>query len=232
MKTSVGYLIRFSAILALLVCAQSLHAQTYNAVTGFSPTSNPNGVWTYDYNGGAYSGSQTVSNFLGTGLSGWWTGESVPNSLIILQNNTGSTVNYSTVYDPTNTLWMDPETGNVAVVFTAPAAGTYSITGNFLGIDVDENSPLVEVLDNGTVVWSGTLSSYNQNDLFNLSETLAAGGTITFEVETGTSGSCTYCFLGTALDATISDTPEPSTFILFGSGLLGLIPLLRRKRFS
>ena len=232
MKASLGYLVRMFAVLALLVCARSLCAQTYNVVTGFSPTTNPSGVWTYDYNGSAYSGSQAVSNLAGTGLSGWWTGEAVPNSLIILQNNTGSTVSYLTISDPTNTLWMDPENGNVAVVFTAPSAGTYAITGNFLGIDVDENSPLVEVLDNGTVVWSGTLSSYNQNDLFNLSETLAAGGTITFEVATGTSGSCTYCNLGTALDATISDTPEPSTFILFGSGLLGLIPLLRRKRFS
>jgi len=208
-------------------------------VTGFSYTSNPNGVWTYDYNLGTetpYTSGQGASNQLGTGLPGWWTGVTCcppPESLIILQNTTGSTVNFSTVHVPTNNLWLDPESGNVSITFTAPSAGTYSVSGNFLGVDVNENSLLIEILDNGSVAWSGTLTSYEQDEPFNFSESLNTGGTITFEVAegTGTYGGCVYCYLGTGLDASISATPELSSVLLFGSGLLGLIPLLRRKRF-
>jgi hypothetical protein len=236
MKTSLGCLARLSAVLVVLGCAQSLYAGSiYNVVTGFSGTSNPNGVWTYDYNGTAYTSSQEVSNYLGTGLSGWSTGEAIPNRIYILQNVTGGTVTYSTVQDPTSTLWMDPESGTVSIVFTAPSAGIYTITGDFLGIDKYENSHPVEILDNGTVIWSGTISSDGGKDSFSLLETLKAGGTLTFYVGTGSSG-CTYCDLSTGLDGTITEgattVPEPGTLIMLGSGLLGLIPMLRRKWFA
>jgi hypothetical protein len=233
MKTSLGCLARLSAVLVVLGCAQSLYAgSVYNVVTGFSGTSNPNGVWTYDYNGTAYTSSQEFSIL---GLSGWSTGKPVPNSIYILQNVTGSTVTSSTIQDPTGTLWMDPESGTVSIVFTAPSAGIYTITGDFLGIDTSENSHPVEILDNGTVIWNGTISSFGGKDSFSLPETLNAGGTLTFYVGTGSSG-CTYCDLSTGLDGTITGgattVPEPGTLIMLGSGLLGLIPMLRRKRFA
>jgi hypothetical protein len=236
MKASLGCLARWSVVLVVLGCGQSLYANSYNVVTGFSSTSNPNGVWTYYYNGTAYTDSQGVSNYAGTGLPGWSTSEPIPNLLYIVQNVTGSTVSYLTVRDPTNTLWMDPESGSVSVVFTAPSAGTYTITGSFLGIDTFENSHPVEILDNGTVVWIGTISSYGGKDSFSLSETLSAGGTITFLVGTGSSG-CSYCDLSTGLQGTITErgtstVPEPGTLILLGSGLLGLVPMLRSKRFG
>jgi len=232
MKASLGCIARLSLLL-VLGCAQSLYADSINnVVTGFSSTSNPNGVWTYNYNGIGFTNSQGVSNFAGTGLPAWWTGQSIPNSLDITQNVTGSTVNYLTIQDPTNTLWLDPESGNVSVVFTARSAGTYTITGAFLGIDTGENSHPVDILDNGTGVFSGTISSYGQDDPFSFPETLSAGDTITFYVGTGSTG-CAYCNLSTGLDGTITEssvTPEPSSLTLFGSGLLALAYLLRRKR--
>jgi hypothetical protein len=79
---------------------------------------------------------------------------------------------------------MDPESGNVSVVFTASSAGTYTITGNFLGSGTGENSHPVEILDDGTVIWKGTISSFGGKDSFNLSETLNTGGTLTFYVGT------------------------------------------------
>ncbi len=234
MKASLGCIARLSTVLVLVACGQNLYADSiYNIVTGFSNATNPNGVWTYDYNGTAFAESQAVSNLAGTGLSGWWTGQPIPNSLIILQNVTGSTVSYLTIQDPTNTLWLDPEAGSVSVVFTAPSAGTYTITGNFLGIDTGENSHPVEILDNGSILWKGTISSFGGKDSFNLSTTLGAGGTITFFVGTGSSG-CFYCNLSTGLNGTITEksgmtTPEPGTVILLGSGLLGLVPTLLRR---
>ena len=99
---------------------------------------------------------------------------------------------------------MDPESGNVSVVFTASSAGTYTITGNFLGIDTGGNSHPVEILDDGTVLWKGTISSFGGKDSFNLSETLNKGGTLTFVVGTGSTG-CSYCDLSTGLNGTITE---------------------------
>jgi hypothetical protein len=230
MKALLGCLVRLSVVLVLLGCAQSLYAD--DVVTGFSSTTNPNGVWTYEYDGTAFSSGQAVTNFVGSGLSGWYDGEAEPNAIYILQNVTGSNASAETIVDPTGTLWMDPEGGNVSVMFTAPAAGTYTITGDFLGIDTGENSHPVDILDNGTGVLSGTISSYGQDDPFSFPETLSAGDTITFYVGTGSTG-CAYCNLSTGLDGTITEssvTPEPSSLTLFGSGLLALAYLLRRKR--
>ena len=238
MKASLRRLARLSMVVVMLGCTQSLFANSvYNVVTGFPSASNPNGVWTYQYNGTGYTDSQGFSNIGGIGVPGWWTGEAIPNSLYIGQNVSGSTVSHLTIRDPTNTLWLDPESGNVSVTFTAPSAGTYHIGGAFLGIDTGENSHPVEIMDNGAVIWKGTISSFGGNDSFNLSENLSAGGTITFYVGTGSSG-CSYCNLSTGLNGTITEgsnttVPEPGTVLLLGSGLLGLVlPMLRGKRFA
>jgi hypothetical protein len=226
------------AIAALLVgiAAPNLNADTtYDVVTGFSSASNPNGVWTYEYNSTAFTSAQGYSSVNGTGLPGWWTGAAVPNSLVVGQNVTGSTFVSTTLSLPTNNLWMDPESGTVSVLFTAPSAGTYTISGNFLGIDTHGNSHPVTILDDGTVVWSGTISTYGQDDSFNFMETLKAGDTISFDVGTGSAG-CTYCFLSTGLNGTVTEkspttgTPEPGTvaLICFGLGFL----LVMRKRAS
>jgi hypothetical protein len=76
-------------------------------------------------------------------------------------------------------------------MFTAPSAGTYTITGAFLGIDTFQNSHPVEIMDDGTVIWSETISSFGERDSFSLSEPLRAGGIIAFFVGTGSIG-CSF----------------------------------------
>lgn len=127
MRILPGYLSCLSFLL-VLGCAQSLLADSVNnVVTDFSVSSNPNGLWTYDYNGVAFNHSQAVSNLLGTGLPGWWTAEAIPNLLFIAQNITDRTVTYLTIQDPTNTMWLDSESGNVAVGELARACAPLSI---------------------------------------------------------------------------------------------------------
>lgn len=222
------------AVLVAAVAAPSVRADSsYNLVTGFSSASNPNGVWTYEYNGTVFSGAQGFSNVNGTGLPGWWTNEAIPNSMVIAQNVTGSTFVSSTLAAPTNNLWMDPESGSISVMFTAPSAGTYTIDGNFLGIDMTGNSHPVSILDDGTVVWSGTIATYGADDSFDFVETLNAGDTISFDVGTGSTG-CTYCFLSTGLNGTITEsgvaaTPEPGTVGLTIIGLGFMLVLVKRR---
>jgi hypothetical protein len=211
------------ALLFILPVGLASTASAANIVSDFSGTVNPNGVWTYLYNGSAYTSSQGSAAQLGTPLPGWYSGQGIPNSLYILQNTTGSNYSTGTIVDPTGTLWLDPESGNVAVRFTASAAGTYTIAGSFIGIDVSENSHPVQIFDGSTSIFNSTISTYGQNVAFNLSETLAAGQTITFEVETGSAG-CSYCYLSTGLDGTItlsgSSAPEPAPWGLAMAGLV------------
>ncbi len=126
---------------------------------------------------------------------------------------------------------MDPETNSVMVTWTAPSAGNYSMSGFFSGIDTSEGSHPVEVvLDSSTVLFSTTINTFGQDYTFSSPTPLAlnADDTITFEVETGNGG----YDLGTGFDATISNissTPEPSSFLLLGTGILGVAFLIRKK---
>jgi hypothetical protein len=225
------YLWIIIAALIVGVVAPSVKADTtYNMVTGFSNTSNPNGVWTYEYNGTPFTDAQGHSGV----LPYWYNGGTQPDSIAIFQNVTGSSFVNTSVIDPTNTLYLDPQSGSVAVLFTAPSAGTYTIAGNFLGIDTLQNSHPVSILDNGLVVWSGTIASYGADDPFNFGETLKPGDIITFDVGTGSAG-CSYCNLGTGLNGTVTEasttrTPEPGTV---GLTMLGMgFVLAMRKRFA
>ena len=231
---------------ALGTClAGSASADPADVVLGFSASTNPNGVWNYYYtpSGGSptlftqnsnpvyYNNNTPPLDLL---LPGWSTNSAVPGFQYIVQNTTGSTVypyqpGYpATVTIPNNTLWMDPENGTVSVVFTAPVAGTYAINGDFLGIDSGENSHPVQILDDGTVIWNGTISSFGQDDPFGLLQSLNTGDTIAFDVLTGSAG-CTYCNLSTGLDGTITLTPEPASVLLFGTGLLGIGAIVRKR---
>ena len=215
-------------------------ANAANIVSDFSSTSNPNGVWSYYYGTSpttqtAYTASQGYSACPNTGISCWYNGGNIPDALTIQQNSTGSTRTYLSIVIPNDTVLLDPEEYSVAVIFTAPTSTTYNIDGSFFGIDMNQNSHPVEILENGTAIYNNTISSYGQIDGFNLSERLNAGNTISFYAGTGSTG-CTNCFLSTGLRGTVTPSvaavPEPGAagLLLIGAAVLALSGLASRRR--
>jgi hypothetical protein len=172
-----------------------------------------------------------------TGIACWNNGESPLSYASISLNTTGSPIAYNgTVTLPAGVFDLDPEsTGSVMVEWTAPSAGTYSISGFFSGLDDVGNTHPAEIILNPDLLSSTTPFSATggivTGDMysFSLSETLSAGEVVDFEVDTGsTDGE----YLGTSFDATISNissTPEPSSFLLLGTGMLGVAFLMRKK---
>jgi hypothetical protein len=124
----------------------------------------------------------------------------------MLQNVSGQTYTQQSRYIPNDSLWMDPESGTISVVFTAPSAGTYTIQGYFQAADANDpdNQHPVEILHGSNVVWSGTLIAFMDTANFNFTQTLASGDTLTFSVLTGTASVCAECYLSTAFDAVVS----------------------------
>jgi hypothetical protein len=219
-------------LLAAGIAATVSAGPVYDIVAGFSNASNPNGVWSYSYGNGTNPVlfSQPVTN---QGQQEWYNGGGQPDSITILQNISGGTITGSTVSIPNGYLNLDPEEFTVAVEFTAPSAGSYTINGNFLGNDTNELSHPVQILDNGTSIYSNTIAAFQQAGAFNLTESLNIGDTIEFLVSSPVPGSA-WTNLSTGLQGTItsnSAVPEPGTggLMAIALGLAGAAFLYRGR---
>jgi hypothetical protein len=221
---------------ALLAAAMGtclpMNALADDIAGSFSIASNPNGAWSY----GSLSGSTftpfTVSSpAVGSGF--WTTSSGFP---VVVGNNTGATVFYSTWAGPTDTLILHPDNTGIAsdVRWKAPSAGMYSIGGLFEGVDYQGPTTTdVHILLNGSSLFSDNISSYLVPSKFTILKSLSSGDTIDFAVGYGVDGN--YFFDSTGLSGSItkensSAVPEPSTLFLLGSGLAAIS--LRRKRKS
>jgi hypothetical protein len=208
-----------ATLVALFGGSQIASAGTvYDAVADFSIAANPNGQWSYLYDNG--SGPQllthAVANYGATGVDAWVNGLSGPQAAGTMKNTTASTVTISgTVLLPPNLLNMDPVNNKSNITrWTAPSAGTWSISGLFQGVDIFEKSHTVELLENSTTLLlaPATISSYGQTVNFSAEVSLAKGDTLDFIVN----GATVFTDLGTGMSATIqsSSVPEPSSLVL------------------
>ncbi len=214
----------------------------YDLVSDFSTASNPNGVWSYAYSAAADgTGGTAFSNVSGLNFALGWT--TVPAGAIqftqsILGNQSGGNDNAGAIVTPPNTLNMNPDGTDVEVVFTAPAAGSYTIAGTFLDDDLNVVTHPVEIFDNGVAIFSSTISTTQTSDAFNLTESLNQSDTIDFFVTIGGSLSTFTGDFNTRLrgtitqNATTAGVPEPAAFALLGAGLAGLSMLGWRRRRS
>jgi hypothetical protein len=162
---------------------------TWDVSKNFSSTRNPNGTWRYYGNGTLLNqGGDSCGSVDKTGCPGWVNGESEPDLVGIIANNTGAGVstNATTVL-PSGFVDFDPQSGYASVQWVAQQSGLYSITGSFQGIDFDEVTHFVHVnlLGAQAPLFDASISSYGQSAPFSLQLTLTRGQTLAFVVQAG-----------------------------------------------
>jgi hypothetical protein len=232
-------------VAAVLISGTS-SATTYNDASGFS-ASNPSGPWSYG--DGTTGSSFTPYSVFSTSCIGF-TGASCwePPTLtlgvpLVVVNNTGSTLNAGTVVFPSGVLLVHPGPATDSIVrWTAPTSGTASISGFFELLDTKPTGVIGEIFDNGTEVFSGTLTSpgathpstTGESEAFSFTLAVNAGDVISF----GVNNDRNFLDDSTGLEANIitsgpggsTSVAEPATLTLFGAGILGLGLRSRRKR--
>jgi uncharacterized protein (TIGR03437 family) len=211
--------------MALVATVMSLSAfgqtkSSYDAVKDFALSTNPNGQWSYLYNNALMKTS--INATTSTGQVAWQAevldGYAIQVGTIL----GGSPFNYNLgngdAFDfPTDHLYLSPWLGNVAVRFTAPSAGQYTVTGDFLGIETQQASHPVEILVNGSSVMTSTLSAFNQKIPFSLTQTVKAGDTIDF-VNVGSGAQLGYL---TGVAATIVPVGPPTLTNVISASAFG-----------
>ncbi len=207
----------------------ALSALAQDFAASFSGTSNPNGVWSY---GQFVESTSTFTLLPGQNAASptcglpYWSGTGYP---YVAANNSGATISCGTVTIPNDTLWMHPM--NMAgtdsdVRFTAPASGTYEITGSFVSLDT--TTTLDSILVNGTPVFSTficnpgngqTCQPTNTRAPFSVVKTLSAGNTVDFIVNCCSGPDQTFLFDSTGLAGAIdSNLTGLSLVSMFGTG--------------
>ncbi len=146
--------------LAALFAGGSAQAQSWDAVTGFSYTNNPNGAWQYGY---GVTGTDDFTSYSESAQYNWrsaagWRGSDNP----LVAINTGKPfTDFNTVLFQTNMLLLHsgPSAGQDAIVqWTAPAAGLYQISANFQVLDsVNYFGDKVSIYAGGTNLFAQTL---------------------------------------------------------------------------
>ena len=221
------------AFVTVIVAAGAIapaQAATWNAVTDFSTTFNANGQWSYGEGVGGsapllFTDSTTRGNVsqpipIDPSVQYWQS--SVPTSYVpIVGENYGAAAGCCGTIPavPPGILWLHPGINDdVIVQWTAPAAGTYSFSGSFQILDTNPSGIIGEVFDNNSKIYSGVLSSFGATETFGGTVHLAANDTLQFVVN----NDGLYYDDSTALTATISSTPLPSTWTMLIAGFIAL----------
>jgi len=219
--------------LFLLLAATLAAAPLNNAVADFSTASNPNGNWSY---------GTRIPDFLDFAIKDpsdpsldYWMGNGgLPR---VSLNTTASSILADNILHPTDYLNLIPNANFHAVLrWTAPAAGDYTFSGAFRLHDNTSHGMAALISENdSTLLLEHIFSSYLEEQSFQFTRTLAAGGFVDF-VATSHNGQpqvedfYIWEALGVQLDvSSAAEVPEPASCTLIAAGLATLA-LRRRTR--
>jgi hypothetical protein len=225
------------AAIALALASGAAQASLYDAVGDFSSTTNPSNQWTYGYGvtGSSFKAYTQESSTLYPGANVWYTTTPGYNLPIVGHSDSGTTccTGGITVTVPPDVLWMHPgstlngsSSVDSIVEWTAPASGTYLISGFFEQLDTTGNGDGVRaIVDvNGHTVYSPTVGPNSPYPgppyKFSYTTALNAGQTVLFGVNDGGNGN--FYYDSTGLSATISSVPEPATWAMMILGFAGM----------
>jgi hypothetical protein len=149
---------------------------------------------------------------------------------VIAHNGTGRPVLSSgTVYVLPGELWLHPGPGGEYSVlrFTADTQGSFVIRGRFMSADFYPGMTDVHVFVKGQSVFDGVVDTYRAGPSFRSTHDLLVGDVIDFAVGFGNGD---FGYDTTLLQASISPVPEPSTPVLWATGLCVWTAVSRRRR--
>ena len=209
---------------------------TYDAVNDFSLSGNPNGTWSYgslsSFTGGTFtSDTATTTNIDFSGELVWTNGAEDFTRTAVVANTSDSIAYYYTIQQPPDLLNLAVEGSSSVVRWTAPASGTYNVSGLFQRIDTNNAVTVnVAIVEDAAsfIVPESTLSGFGDQNGFNFVVDLQSGETLDFAAFNN--GNPSYD--STGLSATITAVPEPTMLTLLVSAMLGLAGAfyLRRRR--
>jgi hypothetical protein len=203
-------------------------ASTYDATAdfeaGWAAGTNPNGVWSYgwtpDLGGPLTLFTRHYIPPVNNNLELMWDDPNESSGATpSVALNSGGDFNNGNVTFQAGALILHPNgpSGHdyTHVIFTAPAAGSYSLAGDFFaqqnGIDVD-----VHVLVNGVSVFDSTITTNGVSRPFSGTLALAAGDVIDFTV--GPNGDFIPHAGNTGLQATITSIPQGAVLVTSSLG--------------
>lgn len=197
-----------AALFFFAIAVSGCWAQSYDPAAdfeqGFINETNPNGVWSYGYSSSFTTPITLYDQTQQPGINGpnaqFWISSSINYG-----ESPSAEYNDGPAYDDGNIDFLANEfllVSGIAgqysnLVFTAPVAGTYSITGSFRGCQYGIGV-VVGIVVNGNVIFSSPVGSEGQIVPFGTVVTLTAGQTVVFSV--GPNGG----LQNTGLAATIS----------------------------
>src|SRR3990170_1718580 len=177
-----AWVVAIASIVPLVFGLAPVAAQTYAAAGDFSAISNPNGAWSYGWSASRGSPFNLATSPVAfAGLDWWDSNISSIGAPGVWHNGTGNPITVFTLTVPPGKLAFHPGPSgqNGVVRWTAPASGTYQITGALTGIDFQfPTTTDVAILHESTQLFSGDISSYNIPLPFSIVRAVSAGESI------------------------------------------------------